>query len=510
MEPENYFTSNKLIESAWYLLFPFINDLDVSLKVIKDNELNVYPLNKNEALEAFYSGQYKEPVFNKYGEKIEGKFKYYPPCFSKKMLDEHLHHFETYYYRSNNNSFASTGFGSSKTVCDKMPFYSELLIDNKRIKYKNKLMLLCFDVDAKNGELDGKSVVDLILNEFPGSYYERSTHGKGFHIYLKISYSCSHSLVKLVFKYILNELNNNCEFNNFDTNIDLIGGFPSTFYDNKIKRSHCIKIPMINSKEKVLSFASAPIILFNYYLNKHREKIQIEKDTALTEKGKAKRTPRNNNKEEQQEKNVRVVCHLLQNRSKKSLEEEIKELKNILDPHAKKAKFTGKMVWRYGKRVSPEKVNEKYEEYNLNHTTGEKSRKRRIEEFSRLLLYWQDKDVYPYFTELFRKKFLKIKQKVKELNLPSIFYQGKKKLNIKESVYILMYLWYQEKTGPLSLNLSKAIAKELGFTISRHTFYFVRKALAASGAIQKTSNYIPQVRATGFTTEVEEKCAKIA
>lgn len=45
--------------------------------------------------------------------------------------------------------------------------------------------LLMIDIDAHDGQFDAWDVAKWIIdNYFPGAYYERSTHGKGAHIYL--------------------------------------------------------------------------------------------------------------------------------------------------------------------------------------------------------------------------------------------------------------------------------------------------------------------------------------
>ena len=284
---------DKTTEMAWYVLSPFINPLDCSQKATWRNDSNkyaVYPMNKSADLEILYNHDTNES-----GEQFK------PYYFSKLRLDTHLKQADTYYYRSRYNAVASTGYGSSDISKDKLNYADDMRITHKRIKYEDiGIMLLCVDIDCHHGEKDGERVKDLIINEyFPGSYWEPSTGGKGFHIYMKLAYDVNYRFnPHQTLRYIHRVISECCLLlererleRGFDAPIDKIDGLPSMIDFNQVKqrvfiakRSQCIKIPrFINGEHDILGLYNAPYLMFSFIdalVKKQKLKDLLEDDAG--------------------------------------------------------------------------------------------------------------------------------------------------------------------------------------------------------------------------------------
>lgn len=251
---------------AWFALSPFIHPLDCSQKY-RDA---VVPMNTNEALESIYNADVMPD-----GNRLR------PYYFSKFRLEMHLNNADTYYYRSRPFAPARTGYGGYEKAHEKFDFAQEMGIIGKCQKSEGTcVMLLGIDVDAKNNEPDAAEVCQMLMELFPGSYYEPSTGGKGIHFYLKIFYSASlrrtrYQTIKHIHRVCidLGAMLDKLRFNaGYQAPIDKVRSHPSLLaYDsnsNRIQvqtRTVCIKIPRFaEGEDDVLRFHGAPYVDFRY------------------------------------------------------------------------------------------------------------------------------------------------------------------------------------------------------------------------------------------------------
>ena len=182
-------------EIAWRLLLPFIHVADCNVQTAffntRTNEWDTYrgPMNRRETFTDLINGR---PVRASY--------------FTRKCFQEHTIGISRYFYRSRYNARYSTGFGGYAHAYKDLPFDADRFgLKGKKITDPaTAILLLGLDIDAHDGEQDVHKTLNMLLEFFPGSYFEPSTNGTGIHLYLKFKYpidrcGSSHGTLRYVF-----------------------------------------------------------------------------------------------------------------------------------------------------------------------------------------------------------------------------------------------------------------------------------------------------------------------
>lgn len=295
-------------EMAWYVLKPFMNLLDFSLKrEWHDRESGQWkvgplPMNDKDDLErvlnrvrGYWDSEEKCWVDDDSGRPFR------PRSFSKRLYADCRKMLDVSYYRCAHDAVAQVGYGSYDGACKKLNFDSNMLgIDGKARRYpKVGILLVGIDLDPVNdqGEKDATFSEHcrvarnwLSATQFTGMYWEPSTSGTGQHGYLKVFYEVSHKPhaflchVHEVFAQLadkltppLTKITTHCHLDQFRSLPTLVGveknSTITTFerdgqrvnWIHVLKRSNCIKTPLFyRGVEDILAFHQSPWYDFRY------------------------------------------------------------------------------------------------------------------------------------------------------------------------------------------------------------------------------------------------------
>jgi hypothetical protein len=277
------------IEIAHYILDPYVNDLDLGEQV------------GEEIFQHLSNGEYLAVLNHQWSflypdeptpelPRIHG--------LTKPVLSDHMNGRRTLHFRSgwSRRNCHSVGFGAYDRAWQEHPTRDVLNLDSPRQTFAAKHAILAvLDVDAHPGAHDADCVRDIVLwvlgGIFKHAYYEPSTSGTGWHIYIALmldrEHGClaGHPLRRLMawFHQFVQHVNEYAESEGLDARLDpAVGGLPSMVQfasidesDEEgqamllevgrppavsIERAHMAKLPRFpNGMEDVMRFAAAPV-----------------------------------------------------------------------------------------------------------------------------------------------------------------------------------------------------------------------------------------------------------
>ncbi|HEX2973321.1 MAG TPA: hypothetical protein VHP11_13380 [Tepidisphaeraceae bacterium] len=295
-------------EMAWYVLKPFVNLLDFSLKrEWQDRETGQWevgplPMNEKDDLERVLNRVrgYWDNNENRWVDDDTGR-PFRPRSFTKRLYADCRRMLDVSYYRCAHDAVAQVGYGSYDRACRKLSFDPGLLgIEGKVRKFpKVGILLVGIDLDPVNdqGLKDANFAEHCVIAQdwlsethFTGMYWEPSTSGTGQHGYLKVFYKVSdrpHSFLchlhevfaRLADKLTpaLAEIAKHCHLDQFRSLPTLVGVEKNSTittverdgqqvnWIHILKRSNCIKTPLFyRGIEDILAFHRSPWYAFEY------------------------------------------------------------------------------------------------------------------------------------------------------------------------------------------------------------------------------------------------------
>ena len=497
--------NQSILNSAFYLLKKYIEPWDISYKGtdLTGQTLGIYAYSTNESVNKWKNGEVITTYINEFGDEVEKKWL---DTFSKIKLQSHLDGSNVIYYRSSNNAYVSDGYSTSHKTRQKQEFLPELQINSNRKDFKHiHQLLLGFDIDAKNSELDALAVKNLILQYLPGLYWEKSTSGTGIHIYLKLAYSHDFdSLTDIeskmnIFKDYINEL---CSYNNYDTNIDMICGFPTSFHSVYGRllvknRAQSIKLPMLNSYDTIISFSSSPVYFYDLLHSSFLSNLQSEEEnqqqgqqrSEIEERG--KRMPR---KKDVIDTAAVVVVYPKNYDDPLLASSKYEDIALIEDSNRRRTVFTQYYLSQrlITEEVTAEELNREYINKGVSNTRIELNTKR-INDFRRILRYWL-KNWNSILN--FESQRNKIEDKFSEYDLPEFYRDGEKRKIKEEYIYLLYYALKFKQKNSAPFEYIKKIAEDNNLKgFRRRLLTILLRWLKEKGFIILNKNYIVGKRA---------------
>ncbi len=431
-------TYDIVTEAGWYALKPFFNVMDCNLKTDK----YFSPMNLNDDILLKWQGlpaKFGQKGDGKYGivrcnpndsdggevgldRLSKGDFKLHREygISQKENPEEEDAKVERQfiYYRGELASPYFTGFGASARQASSTVFSEALGVNTERVDYPVGAILLTIDIDFHEDQYPMGTVNDaeavfqwLHGTYFPDAYWERSTHGNGFHLYIKTAYSM-HDPSKVVYnlvcltnklKLFLSDLDSLRIHKGFNAKIDRrVFGLPSLWVKKKllIKRSYCMKLPYFFTLEDVRQFHFSPVYLIDHF--QVREPIPQPtqaRERQGNDKGIITLPPAGSSETDLFDSDGSVWESVGEARyvsfyRRRTFEEQIEELRLLkasTDPKADFARLNGfyKLLCRRERElVSPEEANEQYVVLGLNKTDNSE---RRLKTFQGMKHFYEGK-----------------------------------------------------------------------------------------------------------------------
>jgi len=231
------------VDSAWLVVRPFLALWDCGYTEHDE----VKPFNPND--------------------RVTNAFNHVPDCtlysITKKDFMDHLNEITTLHYRCKSKVRYSTGYGPSDSHAQAHPLSEWIDLRKKVISQDEYLLVLGLDLDNHSMYSDILDLLDIAKHYFPGCYFESSSHGSGFHYYIKIRFVriLGTSVCKTVAKIriLLNDIHDLFEqvriLSHIESKFDSFRGFPTCYQtiDDRTyitDRPDTIKLPRFNCSYK--------------------------------------------------------------------------------------------------------------------------------------------------------------------------------------------------------------------------------------------------------------------